>query len=87
MVTGPSKKNLPKRLGQQVCAMPYAVCAKSTRTSSRSCSQNYDFENLSPAKLRGYAALHNLEIPEPYSKRSQLAIIRRYKKAEASRRR
>jgi hypothetical protein len=48
----------------------YAVCAKSTGTSYRHCTEDvYDFETMSYTDLQGYAMLHHLS---PDSTREQI---------------
>ena len=61
------------------CYNPYAVCAKSTRTSSRSCGENYSFETLSDDHLVTYAQLSKIDIPSPYNRSQLLSNIQRWK--------
>lgn len=63
------------------CYNPYAVCAKSTGTSSRECSDNYDFDGFSDDDLIAYAQLHNKDIavPNPYNRFEILENIHKWK--------
>ena len=71
----------------KTCYNPYAVCAKSTRTTSRECGKNYDFESFSDNHLLTYAQLHQkskdgiiINIPDPYDRQTMLDNIKRWKK-------
>jgi len=52
------------REGKQ-CADPYKVCAKSVGTTSRKCTENYNFDEWTDKQKQSYAALHNKPIPKP----------------------
>ncbi len=61
---------------------PYAVCAHSTKTSYRWCSDEvYDFDTMDLLRLQSYAALHNL--PTDGSREDILYRIAEMKKKEA----
>ena len=68
------------------CYNPYSVCAKTTKTTSRECGSNYDFDNFSDNHLITYAQLHQkskdgiISIPEPYNRTQMLENIRQWKK-------
>jgi hypothetical protein len=51
----------------KTCANPYAVCAHSTHTSTRHCSENYNFENIPDDELEAYANLHKINV-SPYNR-------------------
>lgn len=61
------------------CYNPYAVCAKSTRTTSRNCGSNFDFSNLPDNELIGYASLNRVDIPRPYNRQQLLSNIELWK--------
>ena len=42
------------------CYNPYAVCAKTTGTTSKQCSVNYSFAQMNDSQLRGYLSLKGL---------------------------
>lgn len=54
--------------GTPGCYNPYAVCAKSTKTSYRHCGENYDWTTLSDEQLRAYAELNNISVPVPFNR-------------------
>ncbi len=72
--------NKNKNWGSHNCYNPYAVCAKSTRSSSRRCGENYIFENIPDDHLTSYASLNNIPIPEQYSNQQMLSNIHRFKR-------
>jgi hypothetical protein len=77
-----SKKDWGTRKG---CVNPWAVCAKSTGTSmgrSNEVSKCLDFDNMTLERLRGYAKLHGLQIPENANKPTVLAKIKSWKLKE-----
>ena len=45
----------------ETCYNPYAVCAKSTRTSYRHCSEEYDLNNIPYSELKYLAQLKGIE--------------------------
>lgn len=57
------------------CYNPYAVCAKSTGASSRSCGANYDYQNLPDDELIAYAQLSKVNIPMPYNRQQMINNI------------
>ena len=63
--------------GKGKCYNPYSVCAKSvgTTTGRKDVSACLDFENMSVERLRGYAKLHDIQIPARANKRTILARI------------
>lgn len=67
------------------CVNPWAVCAKSTGTSmgrSNEISKCLDFNNMSLERLRGYARLHDIDIPLKANKQTILAKINAWKEQE-----
>lgn len=54
---------------------PYAVCAKSVGTTTRDCTNNYDFNKMPDNLLRAYLRLHKLPVIEPYNRNDALATI------------
>ena len=75
--------NKPGKWGRGTdCYNPYAVCAKSTRTSSRHCGDSYDFSGVPDNELRAYAQSHSIAIPTPYDRNGMLANLRSWKTAE-----
>ncbi len=61
------------------CYNPYAVCAKSTGASSRSCGVNYDYQNLPDDELIAYAQLSKVNIPMPYNRQQIINNIMAWK--------
>lgn len=53
----------------------YAVCAKSTRTTSRRCSQYYDFEKMTDQQIRDYLRVHRINLPGNYSRMLAIKMI------------
>lgn len=47
-----------------ICVDPYRICAKSIKTTTRRCMQNYEFKALDDKQLRSLANLHQLNAPE-----------------------
>lgn len=67
-----------KRNGK-TCYNPYAVCAKSTGTTSRKCSENYNFENIPDNELKAYGGLKHIPIPKKYNRIEMLKNIKTWK--------
>jgi phosphatidylethanolamine-binding protein (PEBP) family uncharacterized protein len=65
------------------CYNPYAVCAKSTGTSSRSCGSNYDYQNFPDDELISYARLSKVHIPLPYNRQQMINNIMAWKAGES----
>ena len=65
---------------------PYAVCAKSTGGSVRSCSQYYDFEAMPERELLGYADARGIYIVNRTSRDSILGAIYAWERMEDMRR-
>lgn len=65
--------------GGTKCYNPYAVCAKSTKTSSRECGSNYKWEDIPDKELMAYASLSRIPIPDPYTRRAMLDNIMSWK--------
>ena len=70
----------------QRCYNPYRVCASSVGTTSRDCSQHYDFNSFSDEDLITYAQLHqnskdgiDIIIPVPYNRNTMLGNIKTWK--------
>ena len=57
------------------CYNPYAVCAKSTGTTSRECGKNYSFKDLSDAELTAYAQLSGIIGVTTYDRNTLLSKI------------
>ena len=66
-------------LGATSANNPYAVCAKSTGTTSRLCSEYYDFYTMPLAKLEGYYLLHKIPMPISRDRDSLIEGIRQWK--------
>lgn len=69
----------------KTCYNPYAICSKSVGTSTRKCSQNYNFSAIPDDYLISYAQLHQkpkngmvMKIPEPYNREQMLKNIETY---------
>lgn len=74
-----------QKRGGATCYNPYAICAKSTRTSvgrSNKCSLSYDWEKLPVNELRAYAVLHNISIPRSSSRQTLVDEIYKWKSGE-----
>ena len=56
-----SSPKVPPPSGK-TCYNPYAVCAKSTRTSSRNCGSSYNFDQLSDTQLNSYVQLNRIPV-------------------------
>lgn len=63
---------------------PYAVCAKSTRTSSKHCGESYDFDNMKDKHIIAYANLRKgaIPIPVPYNRQQLIENIKKWKAKE-----
>lgn len=61
---------------------PYAVCARSTGGSVRSCSPYYDFESMPLPELLGYARQKGITIPDRSSRESAVRAILDWKARE-----
>ncbi|GAH45988.1 unnamed protein product, partial [marine sediment metagenome] len=70
---------------------PYAVCSASTKSSSRQCGTNYDFEAMPDELLRAYVNLMSKSIREKgitvpsdkkYDRKRWLTIVYQYKSLE-----
>lgn len=81
-----ARNKLWKKGRSKECPNPYAVCAKSTGTSSRRCGDLYDYEVMPDEYLISYANrsydpknLYNIVIPVPYNRRQMIDNIYRWK--------
>lgn len=54
--------NSSKAWGSDHCYNPYAVCAKSTRASSRECGSSYDWEGIPEQEVRAYAQMKGIPL-------------------------
>lgn len=63
--------NNEKKWGSGGCFNPYAVCAKSTKTSVRFCGMNYEWSKIPTGELQAFAELHKMKIT-PRTSRTQL---------------
>lgn len=70
-----SPKRSPRSKG---CTLPYAVCAASTRTTSRKCGENYAFENFTNDELKAYMDLRGIATPSRWSRKSAMESITNY---------
>lgn len=65
----PSQCNLEKAWFEsrdsRVCYNPWAVCAKSTGTSSRKCNENYNYNEFSDSELTAFANLSQIQTSDP----------------------
>jgi hypothetical protein len=66
----------------RVCYNPYAVCASRVGTTTRNCSQSYEFGNLNDDELIAYANLHKIQATEPYNRSMLLDKIASWKQTE-----
>lgn len=73
------QRNWGKVINGKTCYNPYAVCAKSTRTTSRECGSNYDFDLLDDEYLKTYARLSKIIIPFPYQHNQMVSNIIHWK--------
>lgn len=64
------------------CYNPYAVCAKSTRHSSRQCGVNYNWEGIPDNELEGYANINHIPVPTPYNRTQMINNILAWKKSK-----
>lgn len=67
-------------IDNKICYSPYSICAKSTRTTSRKCGENYEYQNLSDDELVTYAELSRIVVPKPYNRNQMLNNIYQWKK-------
>lgn len=67
-----------KRDGK-TCYNPYAVCAKSTKTSYRWCGAELDMKNIPDDELVAHAELRRINIPKPYDRYQLLSNIYAWK--------
>lgn len=70
--------NINKNWYTKNCYNPYAVCAKSVKTTSR-CGNDYDFKHMDDNYIRAYANLSRVPIPVPYSKQKLIENIEKWK--------
>lgn len=77
-----TNKEWGKSVEGRQCYNPYAVCAKSTGTTSRVCGQNYNYNALPDKLLVAYARLNNITVPEPYNRETVLQNIQKYKQSK-----
>ena len=61
---------------------PYAVCAKSVKTTSRRCGKNYDFQQFNDDELQGYIKLNKIPLPNYMTRESMLNTIYSWKAAK-----
>lgn len=73
-----------EKWGSRGCYNPYAVCARSVGTTTRECGSSYDFQQFDDKKLRAYAVLNDIDIPEPYSHEKMLENIKKWKFMKSS---
>lgn len=66
------------------CSNPYAICAKTTRTSSRSCGKSYDFRKIPDNELKVYASMKGIRLPRPYNRNTMIDKIAQWKKTKYS---
>ncbi len=64
----------------RTCTNPWAVCAKSTGTTSRACGFNYVYGNIPDDELIAYANLSQVNVPDPYNRKTMLSTIGRWKR-------
>jgi len=85
-VKQPGACNLEKAWFEQrdnhECYNPYAVCAKSTGTSTRQCGKNYNFEQMNEIQLAAFANLNSISIATPLNKQAILNDIYTKKQSE-----
>ena len=77
-----SRKWKEKDSEGKTCYNPYAVCAASTRSSSRQCGKYYHYEKLTDQYLRAYAQLNHIPLPVPYNRLELLQRIEELKRSE-----
>lgn len=68
-------KNSGKSFNGNKCYNVYAVCAKNIGTTSRKCSQNYNFNNIPDNELIAYAKIHKISVPKPYDRIKMIESI------------
>lgn len=73
-----------EKINGKTCSNPYAICAKTTRTSSRSCGKSYDFNKIPDNELRAYAAMKGINSPRPYKRNTMINKISQWKKTKYS---
>jgi hypothetical protein len=64
------------------CVNPYAVCAKTTGTSSRKCGEVFEFKNFPKQELVSYARAHDIRVPAKARKQEILDAIEEWKSRE-----
>lgn len=70
-------------VGKQSSARnPYAICSKSVGTSVRTCSQNYQWENIPEDELQGYADRHGIDTTKSSTKSDIIETIQSWKQNE-----
>jgi hypothetical protein len=70
----------PQLRGKKGCYNEYAVCAKSVGTSSRQCSNYYNFDKLPDNELRAYALERKVTVSEPFNREETIAAIEEWKR-------
>jgi len=68
--------NTSHKWGSGACYNPYAVCAKSTKTSVRFCGMRYEWEKIPTEELRAFAELHKMSITAKTTRRELVKMLR-----------
>lgn len=75
----PGNCNLEKAWFEQrdgrECYNPYAICAKSTGTSTRGCLKEYNYDNMTDNELQSLAYLHNITVASPINRNDLINIF------------
>ena len=71
-----------KKIEGKSCYNPYSVCSKTVGTSTKECSQHYDFNKFSDQRLIAYVQLHHIDVPDPYNRTKTLNNIYEWKKSK-----
>ena len=54
---------------EKVCYNPFAVCAKTTKTSTRKCREEYNYDEMTDSELKSIANLHGIDTTDFKRKR------------------
>jgi len=54
-------KNWGNMTDEKMCYSPYAVCAKSTGTTNRTCGMNYDYDSMTKEQLVTFLNLNGIK--------------------------
>jgi hypothetical protein len=60
------------------CYNPFAVCTKTVGVPypKGKCAEAIDFDAIPDAEVKAYALLHNMKMPQPWTREAQLGLIK-----------